>query len=357
MYVKWDITYKCNLNCAHCMNGDMLGDVKNELTLSDIDKILNDIRNYNLEYIHFLGGEPTARKDILDIFNLLQNQNINFGFNTNGLKFHDLNFIKNIINNKSLKRIVFSLEGPTAELNDTIRGRKVFDITTANIKNLISERTKHKNCNFIIIINMVLTSVNKNYIKDMITFCENLGADELSLLKFIPSGNGKGKDLALSIQDELQVINDISEIYSNKTNIKINPKFARPLVTDYVKLVLGKDFPTISNLCGAGSSLFYIDNKGNLYPCDRYRDYNKSIEKDKINIKYNDFCKAATYNGYDHIFEANINELFYKDIKPCNNCKYLQKSCFPCPEQIDFGYNIVNICKFIEEELKNVQIS
>lgn len=41
--LKWDITYKCNLHCAHCINGNFLGKTENELSLEEVKNI---IRNY-----------------------------------------------------------------------------------------------------------------------------------------------------------------------------------------------------------------------------------------------------------------------------------------------------------------------
>lgn len=38
--IKWDCTYKCNLNCTHCINGDFLGKTDDEMNLTEIKKVL-----------------------------------------------------------------------------------------------------------------------------------------------------------------------------------------------------------------------------------------------------------------------------------------------------------------------------
>ena len=37
--IKWDITYKCNLNCNHCINGKYLNKDYDEIDLETIKKL------------------------------------------------------------------------------------------------------------------------------------------------------------------------------------------------------------------------------------------------------------------------------------------------------------------------------
>ena len=86
--IKWDITYKCNLFCEHCINGNFLEKKPNELTFKEAVRIIDNISSYiDIDRIHFLGGEPLTRKDFIDILEYLDSKQIKFGFNTNGLLF------------------------------------------------------------------------------------------------------------------------------------------------------------------------------------------------------------------------------------------------------------------------------
>lgn len=141
--IKWDITYKCNLNCAHCLNGDFLGDIDQELNLAEIKDIVHSIKDeIDINYISLLGGEPTTRKDFMDICSFFEDEKIYFTFNTNALLLDEEKCIK-LSNFKYLKGIVFSIEGPNEYLNDKIRGKKVFNI----INNRIKMFNKYKNIN------------------------------------------------------------------------------------------------------------------------------------------------------------------------------------------------------------------
>ena len=41
--IKWDITYKCNLMCGHCINGDYLSKNDKELNLQDMIDVIEKI--------------------------------------------------------------------------------------------------------------------------------------------------------------------------------------------------------------------------------------------------------------------------------------------------------------------------
>jgi len=113
--IKWDCTYKCNLNCKHCINRKFLGDIANELTAYEFEEIIKNIEStYKIDYIHILGGEPTTRKDFVDICKILEKYSIKFGFNTNSLLMNE-NLISKLLSNKYLDNIVFSIEGDNAE--------------------------------------------------------------------------------------------------------------------------------------------------------------------------------------------------------------------------------------------------
>ena len=63
---KWfvDLTYCCNLNCAHCHNKYSI----EEPELWDIKKMIAEIAKLGGMYISFGGGEPFLRDDIFEIF-------------------------------------------------------------------------------------------------------------------------------------------------------------------------------------------------------------------------------------------------------------------------------------------------
>ncbi len=352
--VKWDITYKCNLNCAHCVNGNLLGKIENELNTEQDKKIIEKLSKAGVTYVHILGGEPTAREDFPEIIRKFEEIGLNFGFNTNGLKLTKVEYLKEIVNNRALKNIVWSLEGPNADINDKIRGKRVFDNTTENIRKFIEIKNQIGRSDLKVTINTVVSKSNIEYIIDMIYFCRSMGVNEIVLLQFIPEGNGKNLDVVPTIDQQLKLVDEIAQCYKIlKKEIEITPKFAFPLTHIYVEKVLKKEFPYTYNMCGAGENYFYINNCGELYPCDRYRNKIKLLhEESEINLLNNEFWKIADLKGFEEIYEISADLRNYKEDIPCNKCQFLGERCYPCPAQKRKG--IIQVCKRMMEEIENV---
>src|SRR5438093_10270779 len=67
---QWEITCRCNLRCVMCYTDcfntpDML---RQELSLREIVRIMDEIREAGCLELCLTGGEPLARKDFLDIY-------------------------------------------------------------------------------------------------------------------------------------------------------------------------------------------------------------------------------------------------------------------------------------------------
>lgn len=355
--VKWDITYKCNLNCAHCINGNFLNNIKDELDLEEVREVIKRLKKSGITYVHLLGGEPTARTDIMDIFGEFQLNNLDFGFNTNGLKLINANFRERLINNSALKNIIFSLEGPNAELNDIIRGKKVFEVTYNNLKETISLKRRLGRNDLKITVNTVVSKLNYLYINDMIRFCIENKVDELVLLQFIPEGNAHNNNYSLGTKETLDLINNISTFLEDnevRECLRIVPRFVFPLAQKYAEVVLGKYFPLATSMCGAGSNFFYLNNKGQLYPCDRYR---QVIDESGCDNKLleSEFWDIVSYKEFNDIFEMSESDKIYSLYEPCNKCECLQKTCYPCVALSEGNKKVsIDICKKMMEEIENV---
>ena len=332
--IKWDITYKCNLFCDHCINGNSLSNTNTEPSLEETKQIINHLSEKNIDYIHLLGGEPTMQQNFIEILNYFNEKNIPFGFNTNGLLLGHNNMIHDIAHLKCFRNIVFSIEAPIAEINDSIRGKAVFEKTISNVEKMVRYKKENDLQHFHITINMVLCQTNKDYLIPMIKYCVALGVDELCLLQLIAQGNAQDKNISLTFDDELKLVKEIADIYSSvKDVIRIVPRFVRPMAIDYANKVLGKEFPSIEHGCGAGTKFAYITNQGMLYPCDRYQQavIEKCDNPKALSLIDNSFDEIWKLDGFGDIFSCISHEDFCQEVVPCNNCAYLKETCYPCP--------------------------
>jgi len=138
------IGYNCNARCDFCYYLDYLGKAK-DLPVSSIYRKLRFIRSKGIVAVDITGGEPTLRKDILNIVE----QTRSLGFKTicmisNGMKLSDANFVDNLIE-AGVGEFLLTLEGNNAQLHDKmvktegafsklLRAVDIIKKTTANLR-------------------------------------------------------------------------------------------------------------------------------------------------------------------------------------------------------------------------------
>ncbi|KAI8896514.1 molybdopterin synthase [Globomyces pollinis-pini] len=90
-YLRLSLTEKCNLRCTYCMpeEGVDLSPSKNLLTTNEITKLAKLFVQQGIDKIRLTGGEPTIRKDFVDVvyeLNKLKDIGLkSIGVTTNGI--------------------------------------------------------------------------------------------------------------------------------------------------------------------------------------------------------------------------------------------------------------------------------
>src|ERR1700753_3376627 len=62
-----ELTHRCPLQCPYCSNPVELDRSGTELTTAEWKKVLSELAEIGVLQIHFSGGEPTARKDLVEL--------------------------------------------------------------------------------------------------------------------------------------------------------------------------------------------------------------------------------------------------------------------------------------------------
>ena len=62
-----ELTHRCPLQCPYCSNPVRLSGVKGELTTAEWSDVLTQAADIGALQVHFSGGEPTARRDLVDL--------------------------------------------------------------------------------------------------------------------------------------------------------------------------------------------------------------------------------------------------------------------------------------------------
>jgi len=85
--VDWEITYRCNLRCAHCYQTGTSGDKASgdkELTTEEIYSALDELADLACLYLTLTGGEILLRDDFFDIAKYARKKEFAIRLFTNG---------------------------------------------------------------------------------------------------------------------------------------------------------------------------------------------------------------------------------------------------------------------------------
>jgi len=91
-YLRLSLTEKCNFKCSYCLpDGYKSTGCESELNLFEIGNLLRGFRELGITKVRLTGGEPTLRRDIVDIVSLAKGLNFQkIALTTNGYRLNDL---------------------------------------------------------------------------------------------------------------------------------------------------------------------------------------------------------------------------------------------------------------------------
>lgn len=352
MYIKWDITSKCNLNCIHCCeSGGHLED--SELTTEQIFFIIDKLKlNYKELDIQFIGGEPFARADFENILQYCKNNNVGIGITTNGT--YDMNYLFKLLREKKdyPVAIFFSLDGPNEKTNDIIRGNGVFSKCLNNINKL--SKFKSTNRNLFIGLGATISKVNLNYIDEYFDIYKNSKIDMINFTFIDNVGNAAVNYNKLYISN-IEKINAVYRIANESAKFKnlyvklpipekaavcIDNKFG----TKFSKYDIFKSGPS----CDPKSSGLNINNKGFATICDRID--RKSYMNATLDLDNYDNIKSITHIKKDLLYLQSKADDLKKSLSN-NSCSF-KEICYICPLKTnDF---ILSQCEFCKELCSNL---
>jgi len=85
--VSWNLTQRCNLECAHCyMSAHAGADTRGELTTDECRRVIDEIARVNPNvFLILTGGEPLLRRDIFDVAGYASAKGFTTVLGTNGV--------------------------------------------------------------------------------------------------------------------------------------------------------------------------------------------------------------------------------------------------------------------------------
>jgi len=138
--VVWNCTQRCNLKCVHCYAGSEDRDYDNEMTTEEGKAMIDDLAEYGAPVLLFSGGEPTIRKDLLELMKYAKGKGMRVVISTNGTLITEEKAAQ--FAEVGLSYVGVSLDGGR-ETHDKFRGIPgSFDKAIAGIRNSMNAGIK-----------------------------------------------------------------------------------------------------------------------------------------------------------------------------------------------------------------------
>ncbi len=297
-----EVTQRCNLRCTHCYIplSTRKGPHQAELSLSEIQHILDEIKAAGCLWLLLTGGEPLLRRDFLDIYMYAKRKGFILTLFTNGTLITPR--IADILSEWRPFNIEITLYGYSQATYERITGIPGSHARCLRGIELLMERRLPLK------LKTVLMTPNRDELEEMQAFAQSLGVE----FRFDPILNagldGSLRPTALRLSPEEIVA--IERADSDRTR----------RWPEYFKQTKNFDI-TDRKLytCGAGTNSFHIDSYGKLCLClsSRHPSY--------------DLRAGSFHQGWEE-FIPQQRLLEYGEDYACGSCD-LRVSCAQCPAQ------------------------
>jgi MoaA/NifB/PqqE/SkfB family radical SAM enzyme len=235
LVVHLEIIGACNLGCSHCFAGEL---PRNQapLTLREMETLFADLDRLGTFRVALTGGEPLLRHDVLDILDAALAAGLHPTLTTNALLLTE--DLARELGKRSRLTLNVSLEGPSAAVNDPVRGSGTFDGVVG--KMLMLRRHARFSLGF------TLLNGNAHLVRECVELAFRVGAQAAVFRPLYPAG------MALHHLDLMTGFDQYAAALEDLAGLDVSGAPPEGLAS-----------PT----CGAGRHLCAVSVQGDVNPC------------------------------------------------------------------------------------------
>src|ERR1051325_10660569 len=246
-----ELTHRCPLQCPYCSNPLELDRGGSELTTEEWKKVLSELAQIGVLQIHFSGGEPTARKDLVELVQHASNVGLYSNLITSAVlltkeKLSDLA-------DAGLCHVQISFQGNEPILADRVAGLKL-----AHAKKLEAARWTRE-LELPLTVNAVMHRQNLHQLSDIIQMAVDLDADRLEVANVQYYG--------WALKNRAALMPTLDQIEENNRIVGGGQARLKGILT--IDYVVPDYFALRPKKCmgGWGRQFFNISPSGKILPC------------------------------------------------------------------------------------------
>lgn len=263
--VHIEIISRCILKCIHCSSEARVKTKRRDLPLVNIiDYVRRTCLSANTR-LFLTGGEPLVLYKLSEIINELGRLNgiIYLGLFTTGVFTDELGRLKAIstergreLRKKGLSGCYISIYSHNEHIHENItKVHGSFQCTLESVSNLIKAGIETR-------VHCPVMKVNYRSLTETALYCAEKGIKEVRFLRLVKHGRAKKNWSKIGLTEDEQkdaIVRTVKELYALGSNI-------RATVAGFPELFDCRPF-NIGRMCQAGIRLFYINWKGDIFPC------------------------------------------------------------------------------------------
>jgi len=222
------VGFSCNNRCRFCVQGNKR-EIYPDKTTQEVKEALRKAKKENCQGVVFTGGEPTIRKDFLELVRYASNLKFKIiQIQTNGRMFAYKEFCKKTIL-AGANEFSPALHGHIPQLHDyltTVKGS--FSQTVRGIKNL-------KSLGVAVVTNTVITKSNYRHLPEIAKLLVKLGVDQFQFA--FPHALGRAEENFDSIVPRKSLVEPFV-----KEGLDIGRKAGKRVMTEAIPLCFMKGY-------------------------------------------------------------------------------------------------------------------
>ena len=302
----WESTLRCNVHCLHCGSDCVSSVTQPDMPAEDFLKVIDEEVTPHVNprdvLIIISGGEPTMRKDLVDIGRALKQRGYPWGMVTNGVAMTPTLF-KNL-RQAGMRSLAISLDGLEEDHKWLRQSPLAFEGACRTIKLAVADK------GLVWDIVTCVTRRSNGHLDKIRELIMSLGVTYWRIFGIDPMGRAAtNPELVLNDDEFKSLIQFISEqrklTEEGKQNLHVSYS-CEGFLGDYEGKV--RDY---LYQCAAGVSVASILVDGHISACTSIR--GKYYQG---NIYKNHFWEV-----WEHGFKEYRDRSWMKELEPCNECK------------------------------------